>query len=78
LCDDKVGEYLLLSKSEQNLLDSEFDTENEFDECALLDAVVNDSSAAQDFICKTVRDKGKMSWAVLDLKLLQNILQKSW
>jgi hypothetical protein len=55
LCDDEVEEYLLLSKSEQSLSDSEFDTENELDDCTFLDAVVNDGndeddSATQDFI----------------------------
>jgi hypothetical protein len=39
-----VGEYLLQTKSEQSLSDSEFDTENELDVHAFLDAVVNDGS----------------------------------
>jgi hypothetical protein len=55
LCDE-VGEYLLLSESEQNLSDSESDTENELDNCALLDAVVNDGSATQDFVWENTQN----------------------
>jgi hypothetical protein len=56
-----VGEYLLQTKSEQSLSDSEFDTENEMDVHAFLDAVVNDgsdedNSATQDFIWENMQN----------------------
>jgi hypothetical protein len=48
---------------------------------ALLDVVLNDGndeddSVTQDFVWKNVqycKDKGNISWALLDLKVLQNI-----
>jgi hypothetical protein len=63
---DEVGEYLLLSESEESLSDLEFDTDNELDDDALLNVVLydgndEDDSVTKDFgrICKTVRTKGK-------------------
>jgi hypothetical protein len=50
LCDDEVKECLLGSKCEESLLDSEFDSENELDDCALLDGVVDDNSDEDDDI----------------------------
>jgi hypothetical protein len=50
LCDDKVKECLLGSKFEESLSDSEFDSENELDDCALLDVVVDDNSGEDDDI----------------------------
>jgi hypothetical protein len=43
-----VGEYLLVSESEESLLDSDFDSDNELDDCALLDVVVNDDIDEED------------------------------
>jgi hypothetical protein len=34
--DKEVEEYLLVSESEESLPDSEFDTDSEVDDCALL------------------------------------------
>jgi hypothetical protein len=45
-----VGEYLFVSESEESLSDSEFDRDNELDNCALLDDVVNDDSDEDDII----------------------------
>jgi hypothetical protein len=78
--EEEVGEYLLLSESEESLSDSEFDTDNEMDDHALLDVVVNNGRNEDDSIRKTLfgrtrktkRDKEKISLAVLDLKALQN------
>jgi hypothetical protein len=39
-----VKECLLGSESEESLSDSEFDSENELDDCVLLDVVVDDNS----------------------------------
>jgi hypothetical protein len=39
-----VTECLLGSESEESLLDSEFDSGNELEDCALLDVVVNDNT----------------------------------
>jgi hypothetical protein len=39
-----VKECLLASESEESLSDSEFDSENELDDCALLDVAVDDDS----------------------------------
>jgi hypothetical protein len=46
----EVGEYLLLSESKGSLLDLEFDTDNELDDCALLDVVVTYGSDEDDNI----------------------------
>jgi hypothetical protein len=61
LHDEEVGEYLLLSESEESLSDSEFDTDNELDDCALPDAVVNDGSdeddsVTQDFVWENMQN----------------------
>jgi hypothetical protein len=50
LCDDEVKECLLGSESEESLSDSEFDSENELDDCALLDVVVYYNSDEDDII----------------------------
>jgi hypothetical protein len=55
LCDDKVKECLLGSESEESLSDSEFDSDNELDDCALLNVVVDgdsdkDDDIIQDFV----------------------------
>jgi hypothetical protein len=54
LCDDEVKECLLGSESEESLSDSEFDSENELDDCAFLDVVVDDNNDedyfSQDFV----------------------------
>jgi hypothetical protein len=79
-------ECLLQSDSEQILLDSDLDTENELEDHAVLDTVRNevnneDDNATQAFIrenMENVSDKGKISWAVLDLKVLQKVLWKLW
>jgi hypothetical protein len=61
LCEDEVRECLLLSESEQSLSDSKFDTENELDDHAFLDAVVNDGCneddrATQDFVWENMQN----------------------
>jgi hypothetical protein len=76
---DEEVEYLLQSESEQSLSDSDGDTEDELEDRALIDTVITegsdeDDSAKQDFIWgvwKTMKDEGKISQAVLDLKVLQ-------
>jgi hypothetical protein len=40
----KWGNILLVSECEESLSDSEPDSDNELDDCALLDAVVNNHS----------------------------------
>jgi hypothetical protein len=45
-----VQECLLGSKSEESLSDSKFDSENELDDCALLDVAVDDDSDVDDII----------------------------
>jgi hypothetical protein len=68
-------ECLLQSDSDQSFSDSDFDTEKELDDRAdraVLDTMRNeysddDASGTQAFI----RDKEKISRAVLDLKMLQ-------
>jgi hypothetical protein len=50
-----VGECLLGSISEESLSDSEFDSDNELDDCALLDVMVDgdsdyDDDIIQDFV----------------------------
>jgi hypothetical protein len=50
LCDDEVKECLLGSESEEILSYSEFHSENELDDCALLDVVVDDNSDEDDII----------------------------
>lgn len=47
LCDEEVKEYLLGGESE-GLWDSESDSANELDDCALLDVVVNGDSCEDD------------------------------
>jgi hypothetical protein len=60
LCDEEGGEYLHLSESEENLSDSELDAENELDDRALLDAVVNDGRSTEDFVWENMQNyKGK-------------------
>jgi hypothetical protein len=54
LCDDDVKECLLTSEPEESLSDSEFDSENELDDCALLDVAVDDDSDEEDIIQKTL------------------------
>jgi hypothetical protein len=49
LRDDKVEDCLLGSKCEESLSDSECDSENELDDCAILDIVV-DGDTDQDYI----------------------------
>jgi hypothetical protein len=56
LCNDEVGEHLFLSESEQNLSDLEFYNENELNDRPLLDAVVNDGSATQDFVWENMQN----------------------
>jgi hypothetical protein len=56
LHDDEVEECLLVSESEERSSDSEFYSDSELDDCALLDVVVNDDSDEvdddiQDFVC---------------------------
>jgi hypothetical protein len=78
---DEVGVYLLQSESEESLSGSEFDTGNELDDYALLDVVLNDGNiedniVTQDFVWKNMqncKDRGKISWALLDFKVLQNM-----
>jgi hypothetical protein len=55
LRDDDL-ECLLQSDSEQSLSDSDFVTENEFEDRALLDTVVNDDSATQDFVWENMEN----------------------
>jgi hypothetical protein len=50
LCDDDVKEFLLGKESEESLSESEFGSENELDDCALLDVVVDDNSDDDDII----------------------------
>jgi hypothetical protein len=54
LPDDEVEDCLLGSESEESLSDSECDSENELDDCAVLDVVVNGDSDHDDIIqdCK--------------------------
>jgi hypothetical protein len=54
-------ECLLQSESEQSLSDSDFDTENELEDCALLHTVINegsdeDDSAMRDFVWENVEN----------------------
>jgi hypothetical protein len=48
LCDDEVQECLIDSESEESLSDSESDSENELDDCAFVDLVVDDNSNQDD------------------------------
>jgi hypothetical protein len=48
MCDDDVKGCLLASESEESLSDSEFGSENELDDCSLLDVVVVDDSDEDD------------------------------
>jgi hypothetical protein len=50
LCDYEIGDCLLDSESEESLSDSECDNENEFDDCAVLNVVVNGESDQDDTI----------------------------
>jgi hypothetical protein len=50
LCDYEIGDCLLDSESEESLSDSECDSENEFDDCAVLNVVVNGESDQDDTI----------------------------
>jgi hypothetical protein len=50
LYDDEVKEFLPNSKSEEGLSGSEFDNENELDDCAFLDVLVDDNSDEDDII----------------------------
>jgi hypothetical protein len=45
-----VKECLLSREAEENLLDAEFDSENEMDDHALLDVVVDDNTDKDDII----------------------------
>jgi hypothetical protein len=54
LCDDDVKECLLASESEESLSDLEFYSENELDDCALLDVAVDDDSDEDDIIQDSV------------------------
>jgi hypothetical protein len=49
-CDEEVGKYLLVSESEERSSDLELDSDNELDDCALLDVVVNNDSNEDDII----------------------------
>jgi hypothetical protein len=58
---DEELEYLLQCESEQSLSDSDFDTENELEDRALLDTVINedsdeDYSAMQDFVWENMEN----------------------
>jgi hypothetical protein len=76
LCDEaEVGEYLLLSKPTGSLSYMAFDNDNKLDVCALVDIVGYDGCVEDDNISL---DFWKISWAVLDLKGLQNIRQILW
>jgi hypothetical protein len=78
LRDDEL-ECLLLSDSEQSSSESDFDTENELEDRAVLDTVRNEDSDEDDRVTqdsfgrlwKTIGDNGKISRGVLDLKVLQ-------
>jgi hypothetical protein len=59
LCDGEVGDSLLGSKSEESSSDSECDSENELDDCAVLD-VVMDGGSDQDGV---IQDYG-MTWTI--------------
>jgi hypothetical protein len=50
LRDDEVGECLLGTEYEKSLSDSEFDSDNELDDCALHEVVVDDDSDEDDDI----------------------------
>jgi hypothetical protein len=52
LHDDEVREYLLVSEYEKSLSDLEFDSDNQLDDCALLDIVVNGDSYEDDDIIR--------------------------
>jgi hypothetical protein len=52
--EEEVGEYLLLSESEGNSSDSELDTDNELDDHAILDVMVNDGSDEDDSITQDI------------------------
>jgi hypothetical protein len=45
-----VEEYSFVSECEESLSDLEFDSNNELDDCALFDTVVNDDSDEDDII----------------------------
>jgi hypothetical protein len=63
-------------------LHSDFDTENVLDDRAVLDTMRNEEAMTMTValkpsfgrICKTIRDRGKISRAVLDHKVLQKVL----
>jgi hypothetical protein len=46
----KLREYLLVSESEESLSDLEFDSDNELDDCTLLDIVVNGETVVKMMI----------------------------
>jgi hypothetical protein len=49
-CDDEVKECLAGSKSKESLSNLEFGSQNELDDCALLDVVVYDNTNEHDGI----------------------------
>jgi hypothetical protein len=48
LSNDKMGEYVLVSESEESLLDSEFDPDTVLNGCALLDVMVDSDTDEDD------------------------------
>jgi hypothetical protein len=81
LCDEEVEEYLPVSEYEKSLSHLECYSDNELDDCALLEAVVNGDSdehddIIKDFVWRTWKitmNKEKISWAVsLQLFLKRN------
>jgi hypothetical protein len=53
---ENVEEYLCLSESEKSLSESEFDTDNELDDQALLHDVINDGSVNHDFVWENMQN----------------------
>jgi hypothetical protein len=85
VCDDEVKECLLGSESEEILSDLEFDSENELDDCALLDVVVDDNNdedndIIQDFVWEDMNSykRQRENFTGKYLKVLQKRLQKLW
>jgi hypothetical protein len=74
-----VKECFLCSESEESFSDSEFDSEYELDDCALLDIVVDDNSdedddIIQDFVWEDMNNYKEQR----DSRCCKKRLQKLW
>jgi hypothetical protein len=66
LCDGEVGNSLPSSKSEESLSDSECDSENELDDCAVLDVVMDGGSDQDDVIQDCMGRHGQLQGKITD------------